>query len=81
MRLAVQQLTRAGAVVDPAAAAAHLDGVVHPARQGLITALVPCTLSAQLESTLEGEGGGKGGHFGGQAGSFRATTCRQLKLS
>ena len=35
VRLAVLQLTRAGAVVDPAAAAAHLDGVVHPARQGL----------------------------------------------
>ena len=37
VRIAVQQLTLPAAVVDPPTAAANLDGVVHPARQGLIT--------------------------------------------
>jgi len=35
VRIAVQQLTLPAAVVDPPTAAANLDGVVHPARQGL----------------------------------------------
>ena len=60
MRLPVLQLTGAAAVVDPPAAAADLDGVVHPARQGLTAEqyeFPPFQMFQPTRENLEEDGG------------------------